>query len=50
MVKEIKERAASYREEGKRYFLQIEECSLMTSEVRAVCEELKNKIARTVAA
>jgi len=50
MVKEIKELAASYREEGKRYFLQIEECSLMTSEVRTVCEELKNKIARTVAA
>jgi hypothetical protein len=50
MVKEIKELAASYREEGKRYFLQIEECSLMTSEVRAVCEELKNKIARTIAA
>jgi len=49
MVKEIKELAASYREEGKRYFLQIEECSLMTSEVRTVCEELKNKIARTVA-
>jgi len=50
MVKEIKELAASYREEGKRYFLQIEECSLMTSEVRTVCEELKKKIARTVAA
>jgi len=50
MVKEIKELAASYRDEGKRYFLQIEECSLMTSEVRMVCEELKNKIARTVSA
>jgi hypothetical protein len=50
MAKEIKELAASYRDEGKRYFLQIEECSLMTSEVRMVCEELKNKIARTVSA
>jgi len=45
MVTEIKELAANYREEGKRYFLQIEDCSLMTSEVRSVCEMLKKKIA-----
>jgi hypothetical protein len=45
MVSEIKELAANYREEGKRYFLQIEDCSLMTSEVRNVCETLKRKIA-----
>jgi hypothetical protein len=45
MVGEIKELAAKYREEGKRYFLQIEDCSLMTSEVRSVCETLKKKIA-----
>ena len=45
MVGEIKELAANYREEGKRYFLQIEDCSLMTSEVRSVCEMLKKKIA-----
>jgi len=45
MVGEIKELAANYREEGKRYFLQIEDCSLMTSEVRNVCETLKRKIA-----
>jgi hypothetical protein len=51
MVNEIKELAANYREEGKRYFLQIEECSLTTSEVRTVCEALKQKIAaRTIAA
>jgi hypothetical protein len=50
MVNEIRELAANYREEGKRYFLQIEECSLMTSEVRTVCEVLKKKIAATVAA
>ncbi|XIA64176.1 hypothetical protein ACFIOY_35570 [Bradyrhizobium sp. TZ2] len=50
-VNEIKELAANYREEGKRYFLQIEECSLTTSEVRTVCEALKKKIAaRTIAA
>ena len=46
MVAEIKELAARYRDEGKRYFLQIEDCSLMTSEVRTVCEALKQKIAR----
>jgi hypothetical protein len=50
MVNEIKELAANYREEGKRYFLQIEECSLMTSEVRTVCEALRNKIATTTMA
>jgi hypothetical protein len=44
-VAEIKELAANYRDEGKRYFLKIEECSLMTSEVRTVCEDLKKKIA-----
>ena len=44
-VAEIKELAANYRDEGKRYFLQIEECSLMTAEVRTVCEALKKKIA-----
>ncbi|MCK1640322.1 hypothetical protein IVA95_22605 [Bradyrhizobium sp. 157] len=43
-IAEIKELAANYRDEGKRYFLQIEECSLMTSEVRTVCEALKKKI------
>jgi hypothetical protein len=49
VVNGIKELAANYREEGKRYFLQIEECSLMTSEVRTVCEGLKKKIAATIA-
>ena len=49
-VSEIKELAANYREEGKRYFLQIEECSLMTSEVRTVCEALKKKIAASTIA
>ena len=47
LVNEMKELASSYREEGKRQFLQIEERSLMASEVRAVCEALKNKIAAT---
>jgi hypothetical protein len=42
---EIKETAARYRDEGKRVFLQIEDCSLMTAEVRATCDALKLKIA-----
>src|SRR6266480_3111795 len=50
MVADIKELAANYRDEGKRYFLQIEECSLMTSEVRTVCEALKKKIAASTIA
>src|SRR2546422_7162112 len=50
VVREIKELAANYRDQGKRYFLQIEECSLMTSEVRTVCEALKKKIAATTIA
>ena len=45
VVNEIRELAANYREEGKRYFLQIEDCSLMTAEVRTVCATLKRKIA-----
>jgi hypothetical protein len=45
MVADIKEIAARYRDEGKRYFLQIEAVSLMTSEVRETCEALKKKIA-----
>jgi len=45
MVTEIKELAANYREEGKRYFLQNEDCSQMTDEVRSVCETLKKKSA-----
>lgn len=42
---EIKETAASYRDAGKRIFLQIEDVSMMTSEVRTTCGELKAKIA-----
>ncbi len=49
-VNQIKELAANYREEGKRYFMQIEECSLTTSEVRSVCDALKKKIAARMAA
>jgi hypothetical protein len=42
---EMKELAMRYREEAKRIFLQIEDCSLMTAEVRKTCAELKERIA-----
>jgi hypothetical protein len=45
VVAEIKEIAASYRDQGTRHFLQIEAVSLMTTEVRDTCEMLKKKIA-----
>lgn len=44
-IDEVKEVAARYRDEGKRVFLQIEDCALMTAEVRATCGTLKAKIA-----
>jgi hypothetical protein len=51
-TQEMKETAARYREEAKRIFLQIENCTLMTAEVRKTCTEIKEKIAAppTVAA
>lgn len=45
VISEIKETAASYRDAGKRIFLQIEDVTMMTSEVRTTCGELKAKIA-----
>src|ERR1700676_1850486 len=41
----LKKIAERYREEGKRVFVQIENCSLVTAEVRKTCTELKEKIA-----
>ena len=41
----MKETAKRYREEAKRIFIQIEDCSLMTAEVRKTCTELKERIA-----
>ena len=43
--KELKDVAARYREEAKRVFHQIENCSLITAEVSKACSELKEKIA-----
>ncbi len=45
VTKELEETAGRYREEAKRVFLQIENCSQVTAEVRKVCTELREKIA-----
>ena len=45
VIDELKETAERYREEAKRVFLQIEECSQISAEVRKTCIELKEKIA-----
>jgi uncharacterized protein YukE len=45
VTEEMKETAKRYREEAKRIFVQIEDCSLMTAKVRKTCTELKEWIA-----
>jgi hypothetical protein len=45
VTEELKETAERYRQEAKRVFLQIENCSQLTAEVRKTCAELKEKIA-----
>jgi hypothetical protein len=47
VTEEMKETAARYREEAKRVFIEIENCSLMTAEVRKTCNELIEKIVGT---
>lgn len=42
---EVNEIAAVYREEAKRVFLHVEDCALMTAEVRKACGELRTRIA-----
>src|SRR3954466_6977393 len=44
-TQEMKETAARYREQAKRIFIHIEECSLITAEVRKTCTALKEGIA-----
>jgi hypothetical protein len=44
VTEELKETARRYREEAKRVFLQIENCSQITAEVRKTCSELKEKL------
>ena len=48
VTEEIRDIAARYREEAKRIFLQIENCSLLTAEVSKACTELMEKIAGPV--
>ncbi len=50
VTEELKETAGRYREEAKRVFRQIENCSQVTAEVRNVCTELREKIAARRAA
>jgi hypothetical protein len=45
VIDEMKQTAARYRTEAKRIFLEIEDCSLVTAEVRKICNELVEKIA-----
>jgi hypothetical protein len=45
VTEELKGVAMRYREEAKRIFTQIENCSLATAEVRKTCAELMEKIA-----
>ena len=44
VIEELRETAKRYREEAKRVFVQIEECSQISAEVRKTCLELKEKI------
>ena len=44
VIDELKAVAAHYREEAKRVFEQIENCSLVVAEVRKTCTDLKDKI------
>jgi hypothetical protein len=48
VTEELNETAGRYREEAKRVFLEIENCSAVTAEVRKTCTELKEKIAARV--
>ena len=45
VTEELKETAGRYREEAKRVFQQIENCSQVTAEVRNICNDLREKIA-----
>jgi L-rhamnose isomerase len=40
----MRETAASYREEAKKIFKRIEECSILTEVVRKTCETVKLKM------
>jgi L-rhamnose isomerase len=40
----VRDTAASYREEAKKIFKRIEECAIMTEQVRKTCENVKLKM------
>lgn len=40
----VRDTAASYREEAKKIFKRIEECSIFTEQVRKTCESVKLKM------
>jgi hypothetical protein len=40
----VRDTAASYREEAKKIFKRIEECAIMTEQVRRTCESVKLKL------
>lgn len=45
VTEELKQTAGRYREEAKRIFQEIENCSLVTAEVRKSCAEMRDRIA-----
>jgi hypothetical protein len=40
----MQETAKAYREEAKKIFQRIEDCSMLTEDVRKTCEALRQKI------
>ena len=41
----VRETATAYREDAKKMFTRIEECALLSEDVRKTCEEMRKKIA-----
>lgn len=46
----MQDTAAAYREDAKRIFKRIEDCAMLTEQVRQTCEALKHKIENSTAA
>jgi L-rhamnose isomerase len=40
----MRDSAAAYREEAKKIFKRIEDCALLTEDVRKACETVKRRI------
>ena len=45
----MRDTAAAYREDAKKFFKRIEACALFTEDVRKTCEEVKRKMAEGAA-